>query len=208
MDAAGFGTVVGRPALNRLRMRPSDTSYRWPAWWMGCASTNRTSRRWSGPCAGASLRLPLLTPSQTRRLGKVCSVSCRTGRSRSMRSGASGAAWAVPSPRCRPCRTRCGCARPGGSWPISRRSGAILRCPTGSVKRRSTRSSPGSTCRGSEIIAAHPQPNENAWLLGYAEMRRRRDVGMVGARGFEPPTSSSRTMRATKLRHAPTEGAR
>ena len=29
--------------------------------------------------------------------------------------------------------------------------------------------------------------------------------GMVGARGFEPPTSSSRTMRATKLRHAPTE---
>ena len=30
---------------------------------------------------------------------------------------------------------------------------------------------------------------------------------MVGARGFEPPTSSSRTMRATKLRHAPTVGA-
>ena len=30
-------------------------------------------------------------------------------------------------------------------------------------------------------------------------------VGLVGARGFEPPTSSSRTMRATKLRHAPTE---
>jgi hypothetical protein len=29
--------------------------------------------------------------------------------------------------------------------------------------------------------------------------------GLVGARGFEPPTSSSRTMRATKLRHAPTE---
>ncbi len=29
---------------------------------------------------------------------------------------------------------------------------------------------------------------------------------LVGARGFEPPTSSSRTMRATKLRHAPTEG--
>ena len=34
------------------------------------------------------------------------------------------------------------------------------------------------------------------------------EVGMVGARGFEPPTSSSRTMRATRLRHAPTEGAR
>ena len=34
------------------------------------------------------------------------------------------------------------------------------------------------------------------------------EVSLVGARGFEPPTSSSRTMRATKLRHAPTEGAR
>ena len=32
-----------------------------------------------------------------------------------------------------------------------------------------------------------------------------RSVSLVGARGFEPPTSSSRTMRATKLRHAPTE---
>src|SRR5687767_4850133 len=29
---------------------------------------------------------------------------------------------------------------------------------------------------------------------------------MVGARGFEPPTSASRTLRAAKLRHAPTEG--
>ena len=37
---------------------------------------------------------------------------------------------------------------------------------------------------------------------GRQPYRRR---GMVGARGFEPPTSSSRTMRATKLRHAPTE---
>lgn len=25
--------------------------------------------------------------------------------------------------------------------------------------------------RGAELIAAHPQPNENAWLLGYAAMR-------------------------------------
>ena len=31
------------------------------------------------------------------------------------------------------------------------------------------------------------------------------ELSLVGARGFEPPTSSSRTMRATKLRHAPTE---
>ena len=59
--------------------------------------------------------------------------------------------------------------------------------------------------QGSELFAVHPQPNENAWLLGLAALRQEQHVGMVGARGFEPPTSSSRTMRATKLRHAPTE---
>ena len=63
---------------------------------------------------------------------------------------------------------------------------------------------------GPTIVAAHPQANENAWLLGLVAARQgrlqmRQDVGLVGARGFEPPTSSSRTMRATKLRHAPTE---
>ena len=31
-------------------------------------------------------------------------------------------------------------------------------------------------------------------------------VSLVGARGFEPPTSASRTLRSTKLSHAPTEG--
>ncbi len=63
---------------------------------------------------------------------------------------------------------------------------------------------------GPEIVAAHPQPNENAWLLGLVavrqdQLRSQPVMGLVGARGFEPPTSSSRTMRATKLRHAPTE---
>jgi DNA invertase Pin-like site-specific DNA recombinase len=62
---------------------------------------------------------------------------------------------------------------------------------------------------GPEIVALHPQPNENAWLLGAwaaqtGSFMSQQVMGMVGARGFEPPTSSSRTMRATKLRHAPT----
>ena len=65
---------------------------------------------------------------------------------------------------------------------------------------------------GAEIIAVHLQPNENAWLLGLVAVRGQQlltqpVMGLVGARGFEPPTSSSRTMRATKLRHAPTEDA-
>ena len=63
---------------------------------------------------------------------------------------------------------------------------------------------------GPEIVTAHPQPNENAWLLGLVAVRQerlrtQRVMELVGARGFEPPTSASRTLRAAKLRHAPTD---
>jgi len=39
---------------------------------------------------------------------------------------------------------------------------------------------------GPDVVALHPQPNENAWLLGYAAMRdgsltTQQHVGMVGA---------------------------
>jgi hypothetical protein len=37
---------------------------------------------------------------------------------------------------------------------------------------------------GPNVVAVHPQPNENAWLLGYAAIKGH--VGMVGARGLEP----------------------
>lgn len=45
---------------------------------------------------------------------------------------------------------------------------------------------------GPTVVALHPQPNENAWLLGYAALRdgsltTQRQMGMVGATGFEPP---------------------
>jgi hypothetical protein len=45
---------------------------------------------------------------------------------------------------------------------------------------------------GPDIVALHPQRNENAWLLGYAAMRdgsltTQERVGMVGARGLAPP---------------------
>ncbi len=44
---------------------------------------------------------------------------------------------------------------------------------------------------GQEVVAAHPRPNENAWLLGYAAMRdgsltTQQEVGLVGARGLAP----------------------
>jgi hypothetical protein len=54
----------------------------------------------------------------------------------------------------------------------------------------------------------HVEPTPAAVRRGLAEAFRADELVMVGARGFEPPTSSSRTMRAAKLRHAPTENAR
>ena len=44
---------------------------------------------------------------------------------------------------------------------------------------------------GPEIVAAHPQPNENAWLLGLVAMRQerlrtQRVMELVGARGIAP----------------------
>ncbi len=44
---------------------------------------------------------------------------------------------------------------------------------------------------GSEIVAVHPQPNENAWLLGAMRakeerLRMQRVMGVVGARGVGP----------------------
>ena len=44
--------------------------------------------------------------------------------------------------------------------------------------------------QGPDVVAFHPQPNENAWLLGYAaicdgSLTTQERVGMVGARGVE-----------------------
>jgi hypothetical protein len=44
---------------------------------------------------------------------------------------------------------------------------------------------------GPEIVAAHPQPNENAWLLGLVAVRQerlrtQRVMELVGARGIAP----------------------
>jgi hypothetical protein len=47
------------------------------------------------------------------------------------------------------------------------------------------------------LVAAHPQPNENAWLIGQALMNAgllptQLVMGMVGARGFEPTIPTCR----------------
>jgi site-specific DNA recombinase len=43
--------------------------------------------------------------------------------------------------------------------------------------------------RGSELVAVHPRPNENAWLLGWAN---REKLELVGARGLEAEVTSER----------------
>ena len=48
---------------------------------------------------------------------------------------------------------------------------------------------------GPEIVAVHPQPNENAWLLGLVAAREQRlltqrVMGLVGARGLEAEITS------------------
>jgi hypothetical protein len=50
---------------------------------------------------------------------------------------------------------------------------------------------PHSTIQGPEIVAIHPAPNENAWLLGQAVLREeslltQQHMRMVGARGVAP----------------------
>ena len=48
---------------------------------------------------------------------------------------------------------------------------------------------------GPQLVATHPQPDENAWLLGQALLKAgllpmQQDVGLVGARGDRPtPTT-------------------
>ena len=49
--------------------------------------------------------------------------------------------------------------------------------------------------QGSQLLAVHPQPNENAWLLGLAALRQEQHVGMVGARGLKPPVPTSLSRR-------------
>ncbi len=78
------------------------------------------------------------------------------------------------------------------SWPSSARSGVIRRCPIAFASKPSTNVRP-LRCRGPELVAAHPQPNENAWLIGQALMNAgllptQLVMGMVGARGHVPPT--------------------
>lgn len=54
----------------------------------------------------------------------------------------------------------------------------------------------GLDVKGPEIVAIHPAPNENAWLLGQAALREKsllsqQHVGMVGARGIAPRVTRS-----------------
>ena len=52
---------------------------------------------------------------------------------------------------------------------------------------------------GSQLLAVHPQPNENAWLLGLGALRQEQHVGMVGARGLEAEVTSEPGVRPSRV---------
>jgi hypothetical protein len=62
-------------------------------------------------------------------------------------------------------------------------------------------SAPGIDETGAHLLAAHPQANENAWLLGQAALRQEH-VGMVGARGFEPAGPTPRIVLPAQIEEA------
>ena len=45
--------------------------------------------------------------------------------------------------------------------------------------------------RGSELVAVHPRPNENAWLLGYAP---RKSWNWSGREGLNPPVPTAQVV--------------
>jgi hypothetical protein len=123
--------------------------------------------------------------------------SIAVGSSDNVPSTSSGSRRAGCSPaptrsRPRP-RSTCSAGRPArrkmlaSTWPAIGRKGSIAPCSASLPERR--RGSSGRSPRG-RSTSAGPDPGQE----------------MVGAAGFEPTTSSSRTMRATRLRYAPTGG--
>jgi hypothetical protein len=57
---------------------------------------------------------------------------------------------------------------------------------------------------GAEIVDVRPQPNEDSWLLGLVAARdqrlpTQRVMGLVGAKGFEPPGPITRIVVANHI---------
>ena len=84
-------------------------------------------------------------------------------------------------------------------------------CPTFAAYGRAPASVTrnAATVPSGSIDSLEPAANESSRSCPagntFRFLRLRREIPRVGARGFEPPTSSSRTMRATRLRYAPRE---
>ena len=116
------------------------------------------------------------------------------------------------------CGSPSGAGRPrhGSRWSRIRSS-----IPTRSTRRRPSRDGVAPLSEGTALIARRRGPRRGLMGWSQRDSAQERERGgprcqaleanrnqpphvLVGARGFEPPTSASRTLRATKLRHAPT----
>jgi hypothetical protein len=57
------------------------------------------------------------------------------------------------------------------------------------------------------IRLSYGQPASKPYKYAQTLLRKKTTLSLVGARGFEPPTSCSQSKRATRLRHAPKKAA-
>lgn len=184
-------------------------------------SSPRTSGCWAIGTPARSDRAVQASPSADR-----SARSCHAGRSSDSGRWTGPGNTVPPSTRTRP-RTSAMSGRCCASmWPTShggrtsspfrtRRTGPTIQ-PSGPVRAGARASSrphyrgAGRPARtgameiferldflGPELVAVHPRPNENAWLLGYAY---REKLELVGARGVKPPRPTSMSRRDCCLR--------
>ena len=158
------------------------------------ATPSPTGSPWRGSAGSGTARWPRYR--RDRDLGPLEATMARARRAGGEAGGRRGRPQASrppprPSPTCETCRT-CGTTAPDAR-PRALAEAAV-------------RADRGPGAATDAPLSRHAKARSAAGLVEAFVARNM--LVMVGARGFEPPTSSSRTMRATKLRHAPTESAR
>ena len=169
-------------------------------------SDSQSPRRRASPST-ASQRARLLVVGQRVRVDGDDAVRARAGSTGCRRWAAGGCARASrrrhPAVGRRPARVNCSSCPPEMIATSTRSASAISSSPMRGIDRGSWTARAcrrGRTRRGGGFCRSRFSS-----LVGIRERlrRRRRSLSAVGVTGFEPAASSSRTTRATKLRHTP-----
>ncbi len=160
----------------------------------------RPDRRGRRGHAGAGARPPGARPHRPGAGRRPGALPARPGPARPRgddgRARRTGSRGPRPPAGARALRRRGRGLPAGPAAPVGRSAGLEAR-----ARRVAVRAGGGpGAADGCTWSRRRPRSPRASWRRSRAHL-----LVMVGARGFEPPTSSSRTMRATKLRHAPTE---